>query len=81
MSIRRKGKPAKGAALPIFFSKPVILTAEQHSEAKFLRDKLPAAIHSTRIIPLVLADIAEAAKHYPIVLTCGAAPSITIWQK
>ena len=62
------------AGLPLFFSEPVVITIEQHENGRFRRGRLMPQFQETRFIPLVLADIPEAAKRYPIVLTRDAHP-------
>lgn len=70
-SIDRSGPDA---GLPLFFSQPEIITLEQHANGRFRRNTPSAQMQSARFIPLILADIPEAAKRYPIVLTQDATP-------
>jgi len=62
------------AGLPLFYSDPVILTIERHRNDRFRRDKPVSQLQNAQFIPLVLADIPEAAKRYPIVLTRDETP-------
>lgn len=65
-----------GSNLPPFFINPQVITLESHAHAK-LRTHIPmTSVNNSNCVPLTLADIPEAAKHYPIVFTQGKSPML-----
>ncbi|MDX2074084.1 MAG: SapC family protein [Alphaproteobacteria bacterium] len=57
------------ASLPLFFSKPQVISLEQHANARLRDDITMDFARLTNCVPLTVADIAEAAMHYPIVFS------------
>ena len=60
--------------IPIFYKNPVVITSEQHASAKYRREKPAVFARDTGLIPLIISDISEAAKYYPIVFTQEEVP-------
>ncbi len=61
---------AQDSGMPLFFSKPQMISADAHANAKVKEQSLLFA-RTTNSIPLTAADVVEASKSYPIVFTQG----------
>jgi|NOAtaT_7_FD_contig_21_8722729_length_849_multi_8_in_0_out_0_1 hypothetical protein len=57
------------ANLPLFFSKPVLLTTDRHSGSGIRLGLPPVFASETNSIPVTVAEFIEAAKYYPIVFS------------
>jgi hypothetical protein len=66
--------PTGQAAFPLFFNDPRIVSLAGHGDATVRTDMGMAFARATNNVPLTLADVPEAAKHYPIAFTLGANP-------
>jgi hypothetical protein len=60
---------AASSSMPLFFSKPTVISFEEHARSGVRNDITTAFAATTNSIPLTAIDIAEAAKYYPIVFT------------
>lgn len=58
-------------SVPLFFSRPSVMTVERHGKAKMRQNASLAFARPTNSIPLILGEIIEAAKYFPIAFTPG----------
>lgn len=73
-TMAKNDNPQTGAhdnAFPLFFKDPVVISLQEHKDAKLRRNLDMSFTRSTNSIPLTVGDIVEAAKHYPVVFSMG----------
>jgi len=61
-------------SFPLFYKQPEALSHEQHSDLRFDADVGFAFARNTHVVPLNVAELAAAARHYPIVFIGGDQP-------
>jgi hypothetical protein len=63
-------------ALPAFYTKPVVLNAQEHSGQSFVAAANYSFAHSVNCVPIVLGEIPNVLPHYPIVFADGPEPML-----
>jgi len=66
-----RGEATAGSAMPLFYRRPVALSAALHSELSLSGAENYAFARNTNSIPLTLNEFEFACRHYPIVFTAS----------
>ncbi|MDX2074081.1 MAG: SapC family protein [Alphaproteobacteria bacterium] len=68
------GATSEKEGMPLFFSNPKVISIDRHAQARLRSGLTMKFAGQTNSIPLTIADIAEAAKSYPVVFTQAEVP-------